>query len=163
MKTLEEDSLNLSRPSWDDTWMKVAETVAERSLCDRAKVGCVVVSDNQSVLAVSYNGPPPGFPTAGTCKNWCPRACGVGGVTSDYSNCPAVHAEVNAIARSDHSRLSGATVYSTRASCINCAKSIAASGIVRLVHKVDKTDMHRDPDGTEEFLRSCGVEVVRLP
>lgn len=151
----------MTRPNWDETWMEVAHTIAKRAKCDRAQVGCVVVSADQSVLAASYNGAPPRYDAEGGCTNWCPRARGEGGLGSDYGNCPAIHAEVNAVARADNSRLIGATLYSTRSCCIGCAKTIAASAIVRVVHVVDESEVHLETGRSEEFLRASGVEVIR--
>lgn len=153
--------LEESRPSWDDIWFSMALTIAERSKCDRAQVGCVIVDESQNVLATSYNGTPPEYETNGSCSNWCPRAQGKGDLGSSYSNCPMNHAEINAISRADKSRMKGATAYVTRSSCFGCAKALAAAGIVRLVHRVDKIDFHRNPEEVEEFLRACKVTVER--
>ena len=49
------------RPTWDENFMKVAETISERSTCNRGKPGCVFVKNNQT-LATGYAGSPPGFP-----------------------------------------------------------------------------------------------------
>lgn len=151
----------MTRPSWDEVWMRMAQIMGERSKCSRAQVGCVIVSADQSVLSASYNGPPPNYPAEGSCSNWCPRAQGKGDLGSTYDNCPSAHAETNGIARADHSRIIGATAYVNRASCIGCAKALAAAGVVRLVHIVGDNDMHRNPEATEDFLRQCGVQVVR--
>lgn len=149
------------RPTWDEVWMRMADTMAERSKCTRAQVGCVIVSKDQTVLSASYNGPPPNYPADGSCSSWCPRARGEGGLGSTYDNCPSVHAEANGVSRADHSRIHGATAYVNRASCVTCAKLLAAAGITRLVHRVEDVDMHRNPEATEDFLQLCGVEVVR--
>jgi dCMP deaminase len=149
------------RPDWGSVWMSMADTMSARSKCDRAKVGCVIVSDTQSVLSASYNGPPPGYPAEGSCSSWCPRARGEDDLGSTYDRCPSAHAEANAVARADHSLIRGATAYVSRASCVTCAKLLAASGIARLVHRVEDIDMHRNPDATEEFLRKCGLTVER--
>lgn len=141
--------------------MSFADSIGRRSKCSRAQVGCVIVSSGQSVLSASYNGPPPEYPADGSCALWCPRARGEGGLGSTYDNCPSVHAEINAIARADHSKISGATVYINRASCIGCAKALAAAGVKVVVHRVGEDDMHRNPDATEDFLRLCGIEVQR--
>jgi len=151
----------MSRPDWDEIWMGVSDTIALRSKCSRAQVGCVIVDKDQNVLSASYNGPPSNFPAEGSCLDWCPRGRGEGGVGADYENCPSVHAEVNSIARVDRSRTVGATAYVTRASCYSCAKALAAAGIVKLVHRVDEIDMHRNPEETEKFLRECGITVER--
>ena len=78
-----------------------------------------------------------------------------------YDNCPTVHAEANGVARLDRSKVRGATVYVNRSMCLQCAKLIAASGVSHVVHKVTDDDLHRDPEGVEEFLRKCGVTVER--
>lgn len=141
--------------------MNMADTMALRSKCTRAQVGCVIVSKDQTVLSASYNGSPPDYPADGPCTLWCPRARGEGGLGSTYDNCPAVHAEANGVSRADHSRTVGATAYVNRASCVTCAKLLAAAGIVRLVQRVDEIDMHRNPEATEDFLHKCGIQVTR--
>lgn len=148
------------RPSWDDVWLQVAQTIATRSLCSRAQVGCVIVAEDQSVLAVSYNGPPAGYETNGKCSGWCARAMGVGGTTPNYDNCPTVHAEVNACARASGIRASRATGYCTNPPCSNCCKTLAASGIVRMVYRLGEEDQHRNPEASQRFLESCGIEVI---
>lgn len=150
-----------NRISWPVVWMTMADTMAKRSKCSRAQVGCIIVSEAQNVLAASYNGPPANYPAEGSCELWCQRGRGEGVMDATYSNCVTVHAEVNAVARADHSKIIGATAYSTRSTCINCAKSLAAAGIVKLVHRVEDIDMHRNPTEVEDFLRSCNIEVER--
>lgn len=151
----------MSRPDWDEIWMAVSDTIALRSKCSRAQVGCVIVDKDQNVLSASYNGPPSNYTAEGSCIDWCPRGRGEGGLGASYDNCPTVHAEINSIARVDRSRTIGATAYVTRASCYSCAKALAAAGIVKLVHRVDEIDMHRNPEDTEVFLRECGITVER--
>lgn len=151
----------MSRPTWEQVWQDMADIIATRSLCCRAQVGCVIVSQDQKVLAASYNGAPPAYRVEGTCENWCERGRGEGLMDNSYINCPAVHAEVNAISRADYSEIKGATAYSTRGTCMNCAKSLAAAGISRLFHRVENIDLHRDPDVVEKFLQDCGIEVLR--
>lgn len=150
-----------NRITWDQVWMGMADIMAQRSKCCRAQVGCVIVSESQNLLAASYNGPPANYTAEGSCELWCPRGRGEGIMDATYSNCPTVHAEVNAVARTDHSEIIGATAYSTRSTCINCAKSLAAAGIVRLVHRVEDIDSHRNPTDVEDFLQECGIKVER--
>lgn len=141
--------------------MAMADVMSRRSRCSRAQVGCVIVSAAQSVLSASYNGPPPGYPADGSCVLWCPRARGEGGLGSTYDNCPSAHAEINGIARADHSRIAGATAYVTGATCIGCAKALAAAGVVRVIHRVGDSDLHRNPHEVERFLMLSGLTVER--
>src|SRR5512136_404852 len=49
------------RPDWDSYFMKIAYAVSERSTCDRALVGCVLVLDKR-ILTTGFNGSPVGQP-----------------------------------------------------------------------------------------------------
>jgi dCMP deaminase len=141
--------------------MQTAHTVATRSLCSRALIGCVIVTADQRIESASYNGPPPAFQHNGTnCLNWCERAQ-TGNTADGYDNCPSNHAEANAISRANWSMLDGATLYVIGAVCKTCAKLILATGIKRVVQQVYETDAHRRPDETELFLTDNGVEVTR--
>jgi deoxycytidylate deaminase len=46
------------RPDGDSYFMKIAYAVSERSTCDRAFVGCVLVLDKR-ILTTGFNGFPP--------------------------------------------------------------------------------------------------------
>ena len=99
--------LYTDRPSWDNTWMQVAKTVAQRSLCTAMRVGAVIVDGGNRIMATGYNGPPAGFP-----NHYCPREHSKDH-RKDFSDCVANHAEANA----RH----------------YCAKLIASSGLARVV------------------------------
>lgn len=86
---------------------------------------------------------------------------GLTDLSSDYGKCEAIHAEANALVRADFTQIQGGTIYVSHSSCINCAKLVANSGLVRLVHHVSEADLHRNPDEVEEYLSSSGIEVFR--
>lgn len=154
-RTESNTSTDFPRPSWDQVWMSVADTIGSRSRCTRAQVGCVVVDKNQSVLAASYNGPPPSMEVDGNCKHWCDRART--GDTTSYDNCPANHAEINAITRMPSTQ--GATVYINRMCCFTCAKALASAGVKRIVYKETNLDAHLNRKAILDFLWNCGVTV----
>jgi len=162
------------RPSWDDTWLAVADAVGRRSLCDRAKIGAVIVDPRNRVVAVGYNGPPAGFDPRGGdgepnlqlgCLHWCPRAQDAArgrryaALMPDYTTCPALHAEANALSVCDRSQREGGKIYTTGDVCFDCAKLIANSGLTEVVVRSDGGE-HRNPSRSYEFLESCGVTVV---
>lgn len=150
------------RPSWDEVWLDVAASVSQRSLCSRARVGAVIVSLDNRVQAASYNGPRPGFPHGDKlCIHWCARSQLGAKIDADYSTCEATHAEASALVRADRSQLKGGTIYITGACCINCARLISHTELNRVVHVVRGTDVHRNPEAVEEFLRAAGFEVLR--
>lgn len=122
------------RAAVDTVWMEVARAVAKRSACERSQVGCVIVGADGRVAATGYNGPPAGYPTnAERCSAYCPRGDTAGPGEEGFTDCVAVHAELNALLYSDrHARLGG-TAYITRDPCWDCAKALAGSGIARVV------------------------------
>lgn len=160
------------RPDWDETWLSVARTIARRSLCSRDKVGAVVVSKSNRLLETGYNGPPAGFSTDGQpCSEWCTRARS-GGFRSergkaaytqlvpDYSDCPALHAEANALMRGDRTAREGGTIYVTSHVCMGCAKLIANSGLNDVVIAAQHDGAHREPEKVYRFLDQCGISVM---
>jgi len=52
-------STEISRPSWDEYFLKLAMLASERSTCPRMHCGCVLASDRY-VLSTGYNGSLPG-------------------------------------------------------------------------------------------------------
>lgn len=146
------------RQTWDDTWLKVAQVMSGRSRCTRAQVGAVIVAADQTVVSTGYNGPPKGYPGEGSCSNWCPRGRGKS-LSPTYDDCPAAHAEANAIARADYSRMLGGTIFIPTSPCKGCAKLIANSGIVRVVFEHEDGREYRNWEETVRFLQVCGIEV----
>ena len=51
----------MPRPTWDEYFLKILDTVAERATCDRGRNGCIIVKDKR-VLTTGYVGSPPGLP-----------------------------------------------------------------------------------------------------
>lgn len=76
-----------------------------------------------------------------------------------YDDCPSLHAEANALIRSNHRDRIGGVIYVTSHICFGCAKLIANSGIARVVVDTDKADAHRNPLASYQFLIQCGLTV----
>lgn len=152
------------RATWDETWLNVARSMAERSQCVRDRVGAVIVDPMNRVVATSYNGTPVGWPDSGPCINFCQRAkVGPDELTmQSYTDCPSLHAEANSIAVCDRSMRAGGIIYVTSDICWNCAKLIANSGLVRVVVQRDRQHRYRDSQTSYELLEHCGIEVVHL-
>ena len=140
------DTSNEKQLTLDKRYIRMASIWAENSYCTRRKVGALIVK-NQMIISDGYNGTPSGF------ENICEDD---NGVTKPY----VLHAEANAItkvARSGNSS-DGATLYVTASPCIECAKLIIQSGIVRVVYGEE----YRIRDGIE-LLQRAGIEVVYEP
>lgn len=118
----------MSRPDWPDYFMGIAKAVAQRSDCERDKVGAVVVKDRR-IRGTGYNGAPSGKPGCDT----CPRRLSNVPSGTNYDNCVAVHAEANALLYCNREDLIGATIYITREPCYACDKLIQAAGVHAVV------------------------------
>jgi len=155
-----------SRPTWDETWIEVARTVAKRSLCSRDQVGAVVVSRTNRILETGYNGPPAGFSLPDLpCKWWCERSgrAPAGTPLSEtYADCVTLHAEQNALMFGDRAAREGGTIYVTSNSCATCAKLIANSGLETAVIDLRTTPEYRRDTKWVEFMEKCGLTVVIL-
>lgn len=153
-----------SRPSWDDTWLTVADAIGRRSKCVRASVGCVLVSPDNRALSVAYVGEPPDFASSAgktDCSEWCPRGAGTVAPGPEYgTSCTSVHAETNAVARVNSVELVGGTAYVSSVCCIECAKLLAAARISRVVTRLRKMELHREPSRSVGYLLDSGVMVT---
>ena len=122
----------MSRPGWDEYFMRIARQVAERSTCQRRHVGAVLVHEKR-ILATGYNGAPMGL-----------RHCAEVGCLRDQHNTPSgerhelcrgLHAEMNALIQAAlyGVRTKDSTIYSTTSPCSLCAKMLINAGVVRIV------------------------------
>ena len=137
------------RPSWDEYFLRIAFTVAERSTCDRAHVGAVIVRSRR-ILTTGYNGAPAGLPH---CDD-------VGHLLIDNHCVRPLHAEQNAIIQAALHGVGtdGGTIYVTHQPCLNCAKMIINAGIRRVLYAGDYPD-----ENSRRFLQEAGVSLLRLP
>ncbi len=136
------------RPDWDTYFIKIAYAVSERSTCDRAHVGCVLVRDKR-ILTTGFNGSPVGQPH---CDD-------VGHLMVDGHCVRTIHAEMNAIIQAALHGVStkGATCYVTHFPCINCAKALVNAGIVRLVYHIG----YRIDENAVAFLQAANIEICQ--
>lgn len=114
----------MSRISWDEYFLDIAEVVASRSTCPRASVGVVLVRDRR-ILATGYNGAAPGKPH-----------CEEVGCNVEHDHCTrAIHAEQNAIGQAGQMgfsvRGSTAYIYTSKhvGPCGPCAHLMEATGV----------------------------------
>lgn len=121
------------RPSWDEYFMEMANTVSKRATCDRGKSGCVIVRDRQ-LLVSGYVGSPAGFPHCDEVGHQMKTITHEDGVVT--SHCMrTIHAEQNAICQAAKLGISiaGATIYTRMTPCRTCAMLIINCGIQRVV------------------------------
>lgn len=150
------------RPSWDQTWMDLAITIAKRSRCGKG-VGAVIVSAEDRVVATGYNGPPAKYPaTSENCSDFCPRLK-MYPKPLDYDSCPSNHAEINALLWSSRQERLGGTIYITTAPCMSCAKALANSGLECVVWIDTEEKPHRSPRQVTDFLLDCRLYIRKVP
>ena len=147
----------MTRPSWDDIWGDVADSIRWRSLCSKARAGAVIADTNNRIVSTGYNGPPAGFTHSELpCKHWCPR----GATDAPLEACVSVHAEANALLSGDRSSWIDGTMYVTKHPCFDCAKLIANSGLARLVVTAAAGPQEERHNEVYRFLQEeCGMEV----
>lgn len=112
-------------------------------------------------MATGYNGPPAGYSLATDgrpCSAWCSRH-DTPESAPDFSDCPSVHAELNALLYSDRERRLGGTAYLTRDPCWACAVALAASGINRVVTRLTAWEATYRSRQVAAYLEDCGVQV----
>lgn len=105
------------RPDLDTTFMEIAQVLARRGSCAKLQVGCVLVDDDGHIVATGWNGRP--------------RAMGNCHETPCQEGCNGIHAEVNALLRAQGK---ARVAYVTHAPCWHCMKTIANSGVWRIVY-----------------------------
>ena len=146
------DAPTRERPSWQQYFMTITRQVAERSTCNRAKVGAVIVRD-KNILATGYNGSPAGLPhcTELGCLVYTSRT-----PTGELEeNCfRTIHAEINAIAQAakNGAGIRDADIYITHTPCIHCLKVLVNTGIRRIYYEHE----YKRPT-LEELLRHTDV------
>lgn len=140
-----ESTQERSRPSFENIYLKLAQTLAARSTCVRLQVGTVITStDFRKVLAVGYNGNATGL------RNTCDRA--------EPGNCGCLHSEENAVINCDSPRSVEKYVFVTHLPCVACAKRLINLGNVK---KVFYGEDYRIRDSLD-LLKSVGIQAVQI-
>ncbi len=143
------------RPTWDEYFMEVANTIAKRATCDRGRSGCVIARDRQ-LLVTGYVGSPTGFPHCDEVGHQMKKMIHEDGTITQHC-VRTVHAEQNAICQAAKLgiALRGATLYCRMTPCRVCAMLIINCGIVRVVCE---RRYHAGAE-SEAMFRQAGVEL----
>jgi dCMP deaminase len=125
--------------SWDTYFHTICESVATKSPCFSRKIGSILVRDN-SIISTGYNGPPRGIPHCqGIIKSGlqiCPRRSKGYASGTHLEECPAQHAEENAVsnaARLGVSVLGSICYLNTLIPCQKCFGTLINAGIDEIV------------------------------
>ena len=141
--------------SWDEYFMGIALLSARRSKDPSTQVGACIVSDENRILSVGYNG--------------MPRSCDDdeypwdregGALETKYMF--VCHAELNAILNysSANGTLKGSKVYTTLFPCNECAKALVQSGVGEIVYYSDKYSATDSTLAAKRMFRSAGIKLT---
>lgn len=140
--------------SWDEYFMGIALLSGERSKDPNSQVGACIVSPDNKILSIGYNG----FPI-GCSDDEIPWDREGDFVDTKY---PYVcHSELNAILNYTGSTLKQSRIYVTLFPCNECAKAIIQSGIKEVIYMSDK---YKDTDSvkvSKKILDMAGVKYTQ--
>jgi len=105
-----------------ELYMDIAFRVAEMSRCNRKRVGCVIVKNN-NIISFGWNGTPAGDDNA--CED-----------CNNSTKPNVIHAEDNALRKLTRSNESsdGATVFLTCAPCTRCSERMSDAKIKKVYY-----------------------------
>ena len=140
--------------SWDEYFMGIAKLSGMRSKDPNTQVGACIVSEDNKIMSVGYNGFPIGcsdeeFPWDRTGDM----------IHSKYAY--VTHSELNAILNYRGGSLEGSRLYVTLFPCNECAKAIIQTGIEELIYASDKYDGTPSVVASKRMLKSAGVRVTQ--
>ena len=138
--------------SWDEYFMGVAMLSGMRSKDPNTQVGCCIVSQDNKILSMGYNGLPTGcsddeFP-------WVRE--GEDPLKTKYVY--TVHSELNAILNYRGGSLEGAKLYVSLFPCNVCAKAIIQAGIKTVIYDSDKYDGTPAVMASKMMFQAAGVQ-----
>lgn len=139
--------------SWDEYFMGVAQLAGMRSKDPHTQVGSCIVSRDNKILSIGYNGFPKGcsdevFP-------WERE-----GEELDTKYPFVTHSELNAILNYRGGSLEGTKLYVSLFPCNECAKAIIQAGIQTVVYDSDKYQGSAVNRASKRMFDAAGVSYV---
>ena len=138
--------------TWDEYFMGVAVLSSKRSKDPSTQVGACIVSSDNRILSIGYNGAPNGFEdvyfpwdrTGENLNTKYPYVC---------------HAELNAISnyRGNKKDFEKAKLYVTLFPCNECAKLVIQNGIKEIIYLSNKYDNTDSVKASKKLFDTCGV------
>ena len=139
--------------SWDEYFMGVAHLAGLRSKDPNTQVGACIVSEDNKILSMGYNG----FPI-GCSDDEFPWEREGSELETKY---PFVtHSELNAILNYRGGSLEGAKLYVTLFPCNECAKAIIQAGIKTVIYASDKYASTFSTIASKKMMDAAGVKYI---
>ncbi len=143
--------------SWDEYFMGIAKLSALRSKDPSTQVGACIVSSDNRILSIGYNGAPNGFDDSEF--PWDREGDAL--ETKYFYVC---HAELNAILNfRGHKRdFENAKIYIALFPCNECAKAIIQCGIKEVIYLSDKYKDQNNFIASKRLFDKCNVKYREL-
>ena len=141
--------------SWDEYFMGVSLLSGMRSKDPNTQVGACIVSEDNKILSMGYNG----FPI-GCSDEEFPWDREGDMIHSKYAY--VTHSELNAILNYRGGSLKGAKLYVSLFPCNECSKAIIQSGIKEIVYADDKYFGTPSFIASRRMLEASGVKVRQV-
>ena len=139
--------------SWDEYFMGIAKMSSMRSKDPNTQVGCCIVSQENRILSVGYNG----FPMGCSDYEFPWDREGEDPLQTKYLY--TTHSELNAILNYTGGSLAGSKLYVSLFPCNECAKAIIQSGIKEVIYDCDKYADTPSVIGSKRMMRAAGVKI----
>lgn len=143
--------------SWEEYFMAIAKLSGMRSKDPSTQVGACIVSNDNRILSIGYNGAPNGFSDENF--PWDRE-----GENLDTKYPYVCHAELNAILnyRGSKKDLENAKIYVDLFPCNECAKIIIQSGIKEIVYLSDKYANSENNIASRRLFDECGITYKKI-
>lgn len=140
--------------SWDEYFMGVSYLSAQRSKDPSTQVGACIVSSDNKILSMGYNG----FPN-GVSDDEFPWEREGEELQTKYPY--VTHSELNAILNYRGGSLEGTKLYVSLFPCNECAKAIIQAGIKTVVYADDKYDGTAANVAAKRLFNAAGVRYYK--
>ena len=138
--------------NWDEYFMGVAFLSARRSKDPHTQVGACIVSQDNKILSMGYNG----FPNGCSDEDFPWNRESADPYDNKYFY--TTHSELNAILNYRGGSLEGSKLYVTLFPCNECAKALIQSGIRTVIYAEDRYASTSATRASKRMLRAAGVE-----
>jgi len=139
--------------SWDEYFMGVAYLSGMRSKDPNTQVGACIVSQNNKILSMGYNG----FPNGCSDEDF---PWDRDGELLETKYAFVTHSELNAILNYRGGSLEGTKLYVSLFPCNECAKAIIQAGIKTVIYSSDKYANTPANIASKRMFQSAGVECI---
>ena len=140
--------------SWDEYFMGIAILSTNRSKDPNTGVGACIVSEDNRILSIGYNGAPKGY--SDDIMPW-----GREGSFTETKYAYVCHSELNAILNY-RGNLEGSKLYVTLFPCNECTKVIVQSGIKEVIYLSDKYAETDNVKASKRMFNAAKIKLTQL-